>query len=338
VRFSEYMSDWLYGESGYYKIFRDIGKGGDFYTAVSTSPFFGASIANYLFKKIESQELNRDTLLVEIGGHRGYLLGDMIQWIYSCDSSLISSMRFAIVERQEEVQKIQKEYFKERFGDDVTIEFVNSVDELDSSYAFIVSNEIFDAFPCELLKDGDIAVVNDNAIEWIAGDEKTLTKAKKYKQVKGELAIGYEDFAKEISDSFENCDFVSFDYGEKYVRNDFSIRIYKEHKTLPLFDEEVILNKDFKNSDITYDVNFEHIIDAFGEESFKVEIYETQARALIRFGLIDMLEDFAKQTTEAIYLRELDKVKTLISPTIMGDKFKMIHLKRRGYYGNRDKS
>ena len=69
MRFSEYMSDWLYGESGYYKIFRDIGKGGDFYTAVSTSPFFGASIANYLFKKIESQELNRDTLLVEIGGH-----------------------------------------------------------------------------------------------------------------------------------------------------------------------------------------------------------------------------------------------------------------------------
>jgi SAM-dependent MidA family methyltransferase len=28
------------------------------------------------------------------------------------------------------------------------------------------------------------------------------------------------------------------------------------------------------------------------------------------------------------YLREADKVKTLIAPTIMGDKFKMLHLRK----------
>jgi SAM-dependent MidA family methyltransferase len=323
------MNDWLYGDSGYYRTFRDIGKSGDFYTAVSTSPFFGASIANYLFKSIQKREIARDALLVEIGGHRGYLLGDMIQWLFSCDSSLIASMRFAIVERQEEVQNIQKAYFKERFGDDVVIEFVSSLDELKSDYAFIVANEIFDAFPCELIKDGKMATVEDNKIEWGDISSDILTKSKKYNQVKGEVAVGYEEFAKEFSSAFKSCDFVSFDYGEKYVRNDFSIRIYKAHKTLPLFDDEVNLDKDFKDSDITYDVNFEHIIDSFESEGFNAEIYETQARALIRFGLIDMLEDFAKQTTQAIYLRELDKVKTLIAPTIMGDKFKMIHLKKR---------
>ncbi len=43
------MQDWLYGESGYYRDFKDIGKSGDFYTAVSTSRFFGASIANYFY-------------------------------------------------------------------------------------------------------------------------------------------------------------------------------------------------------------------------------------------------------------------------------------------------
>jgi len=329
VRFSEYMNEWLYGDSGYYKTFRDIGKGGDFYTAVSSSPFFGASIANYLFKQIESKEIASDALLVEIGGHRGYLLGDMIQWLFSCDSSLIGSMRFAIVERQEEVQQIQRDYFEDRFGDDVVIEFVSSLDELKSDYAFIVANEVFDAFPCELVKDGKMAVVNNNIIDWIDIEPDILAKSQKYKQVKGELAVGYEEFAKEFSSNFKNCDFVSFDYGEKYVRNDFSIRIYKAHKTLPLFDDEVNLKIDFKDSDITYDVNFEHIMDAFSGEGLETKIYETQARALIRFGLIDMLEDFAKQTTQAIYLRELDKVKTLIAPTIMGDKFKMIHLQRR---------
>lgn len=324
MQFSKYMNDWLYGDNGYYKTFRDIGKGGDFYTAVSTSPFFGASIANYMLK----ENVPKDTLLVEIGGHRGYLLGDMIQWIYTCDSSLISSMRFAIVERQDAVQEIQREYFRDRFGDDVKIEFVKSVEELKCSYAFVVSNEIFDAFPCELIKDGEMAVVKDDKIEWIEADKNLLAKVSKYRQVKGEVAIGYEEFADELDSAFDSCDFISFDYGEKYVRNDFSIRVYKEHKTFPLFDDEVILKDIFKDSDITYDVNFEHILDAFNQANFKTEIYETQARALIRFGLIDILEDFSKQTTKEIYLREVDKVKTLIAPTIMGDKFKMIRLKK----------
>jgi len=39
LKFSEYMQDWLYGESGYYRDFKDIGKSGDFYTAVSTVGF-----------------------------------------------------------------------------------------------------------------------------------------------------------------------------------------------------------------------------------------------------------------------------------------------------------
>jgi len=69
-------------------------------------------------------------------------------------------------------------------------------------------------------------------------------------------------------------------------------------------------------------------MDAFGDAGLSVVHYETQARALVRFGLIDMLEDFAKQTTQSIYLREVDKVKTLIAPTMMGDKFKLVHLRK----------
>jgi len=326
--FSNYMSEWLYGEDGYYKSFKAIGREGDFYTAVSTSPFFGAAIANYLWKQIESGTVHRDALLVEIGAHQGHLICDMIQWLYSCDSTLIGSMRFAIVERQLDVQEEQKRYIKDRFGSDVIVEHYRSLDELHNPYAFVVSNEIFDAFPCELIKDSKIAVVDNDIISWEDAPPTLLQKVSEYHQTKGEVAVGYKEFALEISKSFEKCDFVSFDYGEKYVRNDFSIRIYKNHQTLPLFDDEVILSSEFKNSDITYDVNFQDVIDSFESAGFELDSYETQARAMIRFGLIDMLEDFAKQTTQERYLREVDKIKTLISPTIMGDKFKLIHLKR----------
>jgi len=326
--FSEYMNEWLYGEEGYYKQFKDIGKGGDFYTAVSTSSFFGASIANHFYTLLKEEKADRNGWLIEIGAHQGYLLCDMIQWLYTCDPSLIGTLKFGIVERQPEVQKAQQAYIKERFGDDVTVMHFNDLSQINADYAFVVANEIFDAFPCELLKEGQIAVVEKHDISWEQAPEEMLAWAEKHYLKQGEIAVGYEDFAKAMASGIEKCDFVTFDYGEKYVRNDFSIRVYRKHETFPLFDEELDLSESFQKDDITYDVNFKHVSEAFMSAGFREVAYETQARALIRFGLIEILEKFASQTTQERYVREADKIKTLISPTMMGDRFKMIHLKK----------
>jgi SAM-dependent MidA family methyltransferase len=322
------MEQWLYGEDGYYKNFKAIGKGGDFYTAVSTSSFFGASIANYFYKLIQEDASKRDGWLVEVGAHQGYLICDMIQWLYTCDPSLVQSLKFAIVERQPEVQKAQSAYIQERFGSDVQVTHFSTLSDLKAEYAFVVANEIFDAFPCELLKDQKVAFVKDHKIVWEDAPQETLEWASSHHLRQGEIAVGYEAFAQKMFEALERCDFVSFDYGEKYVRNDFSIRVYRKHETFPLFDEELILEEAYKNDDITYDVNFGHVSEAFVNEGFEEVIYETQARALIRFGIIDILEAFSKQTTPARYAREADKIKTLISPTIMGDRFKMVHFKK----------
>ena len=321
------MQEWLYGEDGYYNKFRPIGKEGDFFTAVSTSSFFGASIANYLYKQIEQGALPKSVALVEIGAHQGYLMGDMIRWLYTKDDSLLESMKFVIVERQDRVIEAQKEYFAKNFGDAVEIEYVKSLSDLSLDSAFFVSNEIFDAFECELFKDGKIAVLNDFNIEWVEAPKEILDFASKHSLRTGEIAVGYEEFAKEIASCAKEFEFVSFDYGEKYVRNDFSIRVYSKHKTFPLFDEELDLKEHFKRSDITYDVNFAHVIDAFENARCKLEAYETQARALVKFGIIDILQEYFDVAEYSNYLREADKVKTLIAPTIMGDRFKLVHFK-----------
>jgi SAM-dependent MidA family methyltransferase len=321
------MNDWLYGANGYYANFKAIGKGGDFYTAVSASAFFGASIANYLLSLIGEDDSKKSGYLVEIGAHQGYLICDMIQWIYSIAPDVLKTMKFAIVEKHEHIKKAQAEYINSRFGGEVEVLYFSSIEELICDYAFVVSNEIFDAFPCELLKDGKIATVNEHQISWLDAPQNTLEWAKLHHLNQGEIAIGYEEFAKEF-DRIKKCDFISFDYGEEYVRNDFSIRVYEEHQVFPLFDEKLKLSKSYQNSDITYDVNFTHVTSAFSGAGFTRLHYETQARALVRFGIIDMLGDFAKQTTQATYIREADKIKTLLSPTMMGDRFKIIHLQK----------
>ena len=42
----------------------------------------------------------------------------------------------------------------------------NDISEVNVAYAFVVANEIFDAFPCELLKDEKVAIVNNHKIKW----------------------------------------------------------------------------------------------------------------------------------------------------------------------------
>ena len=326
--FSEYMHEWLYGEEGYYKQFKAIGKGGDFYTAVSTSSFFGASIANHFYALLKEGIADRNGWLIEIGAHQGYLLCDMIQWLYTCDPSLVETLKFGIVERQPEVQKAQLAYIQQRFGDDIQITHFNDIADVRVEYAFVVANEIFDAFPCELLKDEKLALVQNDEIVWEEASKETLTWAKKHHLAQGEIAVGYEVFASQMAEGIKHCDFVTFDYGEKYVRNDFSIRVYRSHETFPLFDEDLVLAESYKKDDITYDVNFGHVSEAFVDAGFKELAYETQARALIRFGIIDILEQFSKQTTQARYASEADKIKTLIAPTMMGDRFKLIHFRK----------
>ena len=326
--FSAYMYEWLYGDEGYYKNFKTIGKGGDFYTAVSTSSFFGASIANYFYTLLKEEKADRNGWLIEIGAHQGYLLCDMIQWLYTCDPTLVKTLKFGIVERQREVQIAQLKYIEERFGDDIQITHFNDISDVKTEYAFVVANEIFDAFPCELLKDEKLAHVENNAISWEEAPKKVLSWAKKHHLKQGEIAVGYEAFAAHMAKGIDKCDFVSFDYGEKYVRNDFSIRVYRKHETFPLFDDELHLWESFKKDDITYDVNFGYVYEAFTGVGFEEVVYETQARALIRFGIIDILEAFSKQTSQTNYVREADKIKTLISPTMMGDRFKMVHFRK----------
>ena len=327
MQFSAYMNEWLYGEEGYYKKFKDIGKGGDFYTAVSTSSFFGASIANYFYSLLKEEKVDKNGWLIEIGAHQGYLLCDMIQWLYTCDPTLVETLKFGIVERQPEVQKAQLAYIQERFGDDVQVTPFNDISEVEAAYAFgsvrYSNRTVSDRF----LKDEKIALVKEDQIVWEEAPDEMLKWAKKHHLNQGEVAVGYETFAKEMASGIKKCDFVTFDYGEKYVRNDFSIRIYRSHETFPLFDEALSLSQSYKKDDITYDVNFGHVSEAFLGAGFTEMFYETQARALIRFGLIDILEQFGKQTTQERYAREADKVKTLISPTMMGDRFKLIHFR-----------
>ncbi|MFA7083711.1 MAG: SAM-dependent methyltransferase [Arcobacteraceae bacterium] len=329
MKFSTYFNDWLYGDKGYYTHYRTIGKEGDFYTSVSTSKFFGGSIGKKAIETIESGFLPNDTTIVEVGAHHGYLLADMIEFIYTLKPELLKTLTFAIVERFPKLQEQQKKYFKDSFGDEIKLVHYEDISQIKLDSALIVANEIFDAFGAELVyttQEGlrKNAVVNNHELGFeVTADEYINTICNKYGIQKGEIALGYEDFANNLAQNIKKFEFITFDYGEKYPRNDFSMRIYHKHKVFPIFQEELPLIELFGKSDITYDVNFMHLIDSFKQAKIKNISYKTQLKALVEFGIIELLEILKQNTDETTYLREVQKVKTLLEPTGMGDRFKV---------------
>lgn len=324
MRFSDYMNDWLYGKDGYYASYRVIGKKGDFYTAVSTSKFFGGAIANHIIKRIDEGFLNSDSIICEIGAHHGYLLADIIEFLHTLRPDLTGTLRFGIIERFEALQEKQREYFEESFGDVIALEHYHDVSEIKAECAFFIANEIFDAFPCELFYKGKIGRVENHGVEFDLEDPEIEALARRYKQDRGEIAVGYESFARSLDNSVGRFEFMSFDYGEREARSDFSIRVYQEHQTFPFFDDAFNAAEAFAKSDITYDVNFTHVQEAFEGEGLHCVQYATQLVALIEMGILDLMAMLKERAGDAIYAQELEKVKILITPALMGERFKMI--------------
>lgn len=332
--FNEYFNEWLYEHDGYYSNYKQIGKEGDFFTSVSTSSFFGGTIAKKIIKTVEEGFLPPNTTILEIGAHHGYLLADVIQFIYTLKPQLLNSLNFAIVERFEDLQIQQKKYIEESFGDIIKLTHYNDICEVKIDNAYVIANEIFDAFDCHLVytnKDSILqeAFVNEHKIEFInCENENIINHCKKYGIEKGEVALSYKPFVDMLCKNINSFEFLTFDYGDRYPRNDFSARIYEKHNVYPIFDDEIELEKLYKKSDITYDVHFNYLTDLFKENNIKDIRFDTQLKALVDFGILELLEILKANVDENTYLRETQKVKLLLEPTGMGDRFKILNVRK----------
>lgn len=327
-KFSEYMTEWLYGENGYYATYKNIGKSGDFYTAVSTSKFFGGTIAKHIISLVDEGFLNEDSIICEIGAHHGYFLADVIEFIYTLRPKLLDTFSFVIIEKFDDLQEHQRKYFEESFGDVVSLTHYKSLSELECDNAFFIANEIFDAFPCELYFKGKTSRVNGHEIVFDVDNEWVKTKASKYNKDRGEIAVGYEEFALEMSKASKKFEFMSFDYGEMTARPDFSLRVYEKHNVIPFFDENIKREELFAKSDITYDVTFEHVKDSYEEVGVKFIELKAQMTALVDMGILDLLEMLKENVEEKLYKQELEKAKMLIMPNFLGERFKMIRFRK----------
>lgn len=330
VSFGLYMNEWLYGLNGYYsratKEDEKVGKEGDFYTAVSVSRFFGGSIAKHIIDLLECGKLELPLSVVEFGAHSGRLLGDIIDFLDILSVGVLEQTRFFSIEPLEILREMQAQ--------NPRITPLKDLSELKQASRgaksiFMLSNELFDAFACEVVRENRFCFIKDfDRVVWYSDEDierevqklqsqinqpharnqktrfyknhlqKILHQKRLDKIQNGEISLGLEPFVRSVCDFIKSKDslkswrFLGFDYGGEVARDEVTLRGYKAHRVLSFEEICADLRGLFGKCDLTYEVDFSRIIALFESFGARLQAKSRLNAALVRFGIDKLLEEF----------------------------------------------
>lgn len=330
ISFGLYMNEWLYGRNGYYsratKGDEKIGKEGDFYTAVSVSRFFGGAIAKHIIDLLECGKLELPLSIVEFGAHSGRLLGDIIDFLDILSVGVLEQTRFFSIEPLDLLRQMQAQ--NPRITPLKYLSELRRTSE-DTKSIFMLSNELFDAFACEVVRENRFCFIKDfNRVVWRSDEEierqiqkiqsqteqshaksektifyknhlqKMLSQKRLDKIQNGEISLELEPFIRSVCDFIKSQDnlkswrFLSFDYGSEVARDEVTLRGYKAHRVLSFEDICADLGGLFGKCDLTYEVDFLRIIALFNSFGVKLQAKSRLNAALVEFGIDRLLEEF----------------------------------------------
>jgi len=289
-----------------------IGTEGDFYTSADLDPIFGQLLAKQFGQW--AAEFQTFTI-VELGAGKGLLARDILQH---------RRFHYMILERSAEMRRRQQELLN-GFG-------VTWIDELPPGInGCIFSNEFFDVLPVHRIVRREGALKEIYVDESFSEVEAELTPAvgALYERPGGHrpplqegqsVEVNVEAFkwVRRISDSLERGYHLAIDYG--YLRDEF---FAQPHGTLMCYWRHQAVENPYVRigeQDITAHVNFSDLME---EASFETLLFATQKDYLIQLGILDEIEKLATAGDSAS-LQRLLRIKKLILPGSMGERFKVL--------------
>ncbi len=320
LSFARYMELALYHpEFGYYARAPKIGRKGDYFTAPSIHPVFGAAVASQIMEIWHLLGQPEDFVILEAGAGEGYLALDILEYLALQDWK----PRYYLLEPFSS-NRLRQEETLEAHLDRIT--WFKDWKEVPAFTGVFVSNELFDAFPVHLIEKTaedlkEVYVIFDRgAFETFGGlsSPEILERVFPYASwwpegYRTEVCLAYEPFLKELAKRLIKGALLTFDYG--YSRADY-YHPDRFRGTLLAFHRHQVIENPYLHpghQDLTAHVDFTSLKE-IGERYGLVSLgFTTQAAFLVGLGVERLLAEIGRTSQ-----RDTEALKLLLLPQGLG--------------------
>ncbi len=346
MSFAEFMDLALYHDKyGYYSSpgSRVIGRSGDFFTSVAVGGTFGLLLAHALVREVNTRpDREAPFVIVEQGAHDGRLARDIMAGLKEIDRALWERVEYRIIESRKPVREMLNQTLAE---DPSAAQFrvVKSFVEARAPRGVFICNELLDAFPvhCLIYAGGrwqERCVGLDRAgiqLDWVSRP-LPASLSEFADELGNEFPEGYctevcpavDKWMMEAAQLFEEGLWWVIDYG--YERADYYLE-QRRTGTLRCYDGHRAGENPFISpggQDITAHVDFTRLVLAAEREGLIRSQFTDQHHFLIEAARPWLLGMEGK-VPDAVTAKRLRQFQTLTHPSLMGQQFKVMELRRR---------
>jgi SAM-dependent MidA family methyltransferase len=332
ISFARYMELALYAPGlGYYSAgARKLGKAGDFVTAPEISPLYGQTLARQVKQVLDA---GFDEVL-EVGAGSGALAATLLEEL---ERSGKTPRNYLILELSADLRERSRDTLAARVPH--LLERVAWLNRLPPSFSGVVlGNEVLDAMPThvvrvqgEKVEEGGVGMRSDRFDwSWRVATGELLNAARSLKLPEGfrtEIPLAARAFMRSLAGVLEKGLALFVDYGfpqKEYYhpqRKDGTLMCHYRHHAHadPFFLPGL--------QDITSHVDFSAIASAAREGGLELAGYTSQAQFLVNCGITEVMSRTPAEDG-ARFLPLANQANRLMSPTEMGELFKVIALGR----------
>jgi NADH dehydrogenase [ubiquinone] 1 alpha subcomplex assembly factor 7 len=323
----KFIEESLYNKKyGYYMKKNPFGEKGDFITAPNVSILFSEMIAIWVISFWEKLDCPKQFNLIELGAGNGEMMRVLVS-TFNKFPQFQKSCKINILEKSKLLQQIQKSNIKNN-----EIRWLNNLNELNNLPCIFIANEFFDALPIkQFLKkekkwyERHVEFTHNKKLEYLDVPfnmpkfEKEIEFKISYKQKFIEyspLTTKYlKTIIKKIKLSNGGILIIDYAYLEKEMKN--TLQAVSKHKYCDVL-------KGFRNSDITYVLNFNLINKIIKKLGPCISLSTTQKKFLTKLGLQDRAEILSKNMAFSEKADLYFRIKRLIDENQMGHLFKVM--------------
>ena len=325
----KFIEESLYNKKyGYYMKKNPFGESGDFITAPNISILFSEMIAIWAISFWEKLGCPKQFNLVELGAGNGEMMRVLVN-TFNKFPQFKNSCKINILEKSELLQQIQKANIK-----DTKIKWLNNLNELSNFPCIFIANEFFDALPIkQFLKkekkwyERYVSFANSNKLKYldILFDMQKFEKEIKFKISYKQTFIEYSPLATKYLQTIINkiklnnggILIIDYAYLEKEMKN--TLQAVSKHKYCDVL-------KGFRNSDITYNLNFDLINKIIKKMGGCSSLSTTQNKFLTKLGILNRAEILSKNIPFSEKADIYFRIKRLIDGSQMGHLFKVMFI------------